>query len=45
MEEHVARLEDRRGVYRVLVGRMIERSHLKDPSADGKIILKLTFEK
>jgi hypothetical protein len=41
----VARLGDRRRVYRVLVGRLIERNHLKDPSVDGKIILKLTFEK
>jgi hypothetical protein len=45
MEGHVPRLGERRGLYMVLVGRLIEKNHLKDQSVDGKVILKLTFEK
>jgi len=29
-----------RGKYRVLVGRLMEREHLKDLGIDGRIILK-----
>jgi hypothetical protein len=35
---------DRRGAYRVLVGRPEERAHLKDLGVDGKIILKRIFK-
>jgi hypothetical protein len=31
---------DRRGVYRVLVGKLKERHHLEDPGVDGRIILR-----
>ena len=36
---HVARMGERRGVYRVLVGNLRERFHLQDPSVDGRIII------
>ena len=36
---HVARMGERRGVYRVLVGKPGERDHLEDPGLDGRIIL------
>jgi hypothetical protein len=37
----VARLEERRGAYKVLVVKPEERAHhLKDPSIDGRIILR-----
>jgi hypothetical protein len=32
--------EERRGVYRVLVGNPEERDHLGDPGVDGRIILR-----
>ena len=32
---HVARMEERRGVYWVLVGNLRERDHLEDPGVDG----------
>jgi hypothetical protein len=39
--EHVACMRERRGVYRVLVGKPErERDHLGDPGVDGKKILK-----
>jgi hypothetical protein len=28
-------MEDRRGIYRVLVGNLRERDHLEDPGIDG----------
>jgi len=34
---HIARLGERRGIYRVLVR---ERDHLEDPDIDGRIILR-----
>ena len=38
---HVARMGERRGVYRVLVGGSLkERGHLGDPDVDGRIILR-----
>ena len=43
MEER--RGEERRGVYRVLVGRPEGRDHLEDPDVDGRIILRLIFRK
>jgi hypothetical protein len=36
---------ERRGVYRVLVGRPETRDHLEDPGIDGKIILRWIFRK
>jgi len=41
---HVARMGERRGVYRVLVGKP-EREHLGDPGVEGKIILRWIFRK
>jgi hypothetical protein len=35
---HVARMWDRRGAYRVLVGKHERRGHLKDRGIDGRII-------
>ena len=40
--EHVARIGERRGVYRVLVR---ERAHLGDSNIDEGIILKWIFRK
>ena len=42
---HVARIEEWRGVYRVLVGILEERDHLGDPGVDGRIILRWVFRK
>ena len=36
---------ERRGIYRVLVGKMGERDHLGDPGVDGRIILRWIFRK
>jgi hypothetical protein len=36
---------ERRGVYRVLVGKPGERDHLEDPGVDGRIILRRIFRK
>jgi len=36
---------ERRGVYRVLVGKQRERYHLEKPRTDGTIILKWVFRK
>jgi len=41
--EHVARMGEMRGVYRVLVGRPEGKSHLGDPGVDGRIILRWTL--
>ena len=37
---HVARMGERRGVYRVWWGNLSERDHLEDPGVDGRIILR-----
>jgi hypothetical protein len=37
---HVAHMVERRGVFRVLVGKLRERDHLGDPGVDGRIILR-----
>jgi hypothetical protein len=42
---HVARTGERRGAYRVLVGKPERRNLLEDPGLDGRIILKWIFEK
>jgi len=42
---NAARMEDRRGVYRVLVGRPEGKSYLKDLGVDGRIILRWIFSK
>jgi hypothetical protein len=41
---HVERIGERRGAYRVLVGKH-EGRHLEDPGTDGRIILKWILEK
>ena len=42
---HVARMEERRGVYRVFWGNLRERVHLGDPGIDGRIILRWIFRR
>jgi hypothetical protein len=37
---HVARMDESRGAYMVLVGNLRERDHLEDPSIDRRIILR-----
>jgi hypothetical protein len=41
----VARMGERRGAYRALVGKPEGRNHLEDPGVDGRIILKWIFER
>jgi hypothetical protein len=36
---------ERRGVYRVLVGKPEETNHLRGPGVDGRIILRWIFRK
>jgi hypothetical protein len=38
-------MQERIGVYRVLVGNLRERDHLGDPDVDGMIILRQIFRK
>jgi hypothetical protein len=45
LAEHVARMGDSRGLYRVLMGKKRERDHLEDPGVDGRIILRWIFRK
>jgi len=42
---HVARVGQRRGVYRVWWGKLGEREHLGDPGIGGRIILRWIFRK
>jgi len=42
---HVTCMDERRGVYRVLVGNLKERDHLEDSGVDGRIILRWIFRK
>jgi hypothetical protein len=37
---HVAHMGERKGIYRVLVGKPEEKNHLEDPGVDGKVILR-----
>jgi len=43
--EHVARTGERRGVYRVMVGKPGGKNHLVDPGVDERIILRWIFRK
>ena len=36
---------ERRGTYRVLVGKPKRKNHWEDPGVDGRIILKWIFKK
>jgi len=42
---HLARIGERRGVCKVLVGNLKEPDHLDGPGADGRIILRWIFRK
>jgi hypothetical protein len=42
---YVARMDERRGVYRVLVEETVERDHMGDPGVDGSLILRCIFKK
>jgi hypothetical protein len=42
---NIARTEDKRAEYKVLVGRPDGKSHLEDLGIDGKIVLKRIFKK
>jgi len=42
---HGAHMGERRGIYRVLVGKPEGKSHLEDPGIDGRIILRWIFRK
>jgi hypothetical protein len=44
-EGHVARMGERRGVYRIWWRNLRERDHLGDPAVDGTIILRWIFRK
>ena len=41
--DHVARMGERRGVYRIFVGKSEGKSHLEDPDVDGRIILRWIY--
>jgi hypothetical protein len=38
-------MEEKRGAYRALVGKLEGSNHLEDPGVDGRIILKWIFER
>ena len=42
---HIAFMGERRGAYRVLVGKPKGRDHLEDPGVDGRTILRWIFMK
>jgi hypothetical protein len=41
---HVARMGEKRGAYRILMGRPEGRHHLGDPGGNGRVILKWIFK-
>ena len=41
---HVARMGERRGVYRIWVGKPEGKNHLEEPDVDVRIILRLIFK-
>ena len=41
----VAHIGDRRGVYRIWWGGLVERDHLEDLHIDGRVILRWIFKK
>jgi hypothetical protein len=43
--EHVMSVGERRGKYRVLVGKPEGKKHLGDPGEDGRILLRWIFRK
>ena len=45
MDGHVARMGERRGVYRVLVEKPEGKEHLGDTGVDGRIIIRWIFRK
>jgi hypothetical protein len=45
MDRPLARVGERRDLYRFAVGNLRERDHLEDPDVEGKIILKWVFKK
>jgi len=45
MGGHVACVEERRGVYRILVGKPEGQNHFGDPGVDGRLILRWIFRK
>ena len=44
MGGHVARMAEKRGAYRILVGNLMEIDHLEDQGVDGRIILQRIFK-
>jgi hypothetical protein len=42
---HVAYIGERKGAYKVLVGKLREKDHLEDPGLDGRIMLTWIFRK
>ena len=42
---HVTRMGERKGVYRVSVGKPEGKKHLGEPGVDGRIILRWNFRK
>ena len=42
---NVALMGERRGIYRVMVGKPDDREHLEDPGIDGRIILRWIIRK
>jgi hypothetical protein len=42
---HVAGMGERRGTYRILIGKPGRRNSLENPGVDGSIVLKWIFER
>ena len=45
MTGHVARMGERKGIYRILEGKPEGRHHLEQPGVDGRTILRWIFRK